>query len=65
MSTPIILVGHSFADALGLTQRRFAARAGIAKSTARKWRPLGDAIELGDECADIIETMPSCAAARI
>ncbi|MFQ6397932.1 helix-turn-helix domain-containing protein [Nocardia sp. KC 131] len=44
-------------EALGLTQKRFAARAGIAKSTVTKWRHLGDAIELGDKCTGIMETM--------
>ncbi|WP_433679550.1 helix-turn-helix domain-containing protein [Nocardia sp. CA-119907] len=44
-------------EALGLTQIRFANRAGIAKSTVTKWRHLGDAIILGDKCAGILDTM--------
>ncbi|MGW4844901.1 helix-turn-helix domain-containing protein [Nocardia brasiliensis] len=44
-------------EALGLTQLRFASRAGIAKSTVTKWRSRGDAIVLGDKCAAILDTM--------
>nr|WP_223884931.1 helix-turn-helix transcriptional regulator [Nocardia colli] len=51
-------------EALGLTQKRFASRAGIAKSTVTKWKHRGGAIVLGDKCAAILDTMLARATAE-
>lgn len=44
-------------EALGLTQARFSAKAGIAPSTVKKWRALGTDVVLSDKCAQIMATM--------
>lgn len=44
-------------EALGLTRARFSEKAGIALSTVRKWRALGDDITLSDKCVEIMVTM--------
>jgi len=44
-------------EALGFTQARFSEKAGIAPSTVKKWRALGDDITLSDKCVAIMTTM--------
>lgn len=51
-------------EALGLTQDRFAARGGVAKSTVKKWANLRETIVLGEKCAAIMDTMLARATAQ-
>src|SRR5690606_3494118 len=44
-------------EALGLTQKRFAQRSGIALSTVKKWAKLRDDIALSDKTVEIMTTM--------
>ncbi|MFI9415300.1 hypothetical protein [Nocardia gamkensis] len=42
---------------LGLAQKRFASKAGIALSTVKKWRKLGSSIQLNENSAAIMQTL--------